>query len=76
TIVHVLYYSPERRTKELDIIEDIVPLHDIPLSIRLPHRPTRAYLAPQMQELPLTWIDGRAAVTIPSIAGHAMVVFQ
>jgi len=76
TIVHLLYYTPERRTKDLDIVEDIVPLHDIPLSIRLPHRPTRAYLAPQMQELPLNWIDGRAEVTVPAIAGHGMVVFE
>jgi len=76
TIVHLLQYCPERRTKELDIVEDIVPLHDVVVSIRLAKKPKRAYLAPEQQEISFAWTDGRADLTVPKVAGHAMIVLE
>jgi len=76
TIVHVLCYCPERRAKNLDIIEDIVPLRDVAMSVKLPAPPRRAYLAPHGERLALDCRDGRAGVVIPVVAGHAMVVFE
>ena len=40
-----------RRTPDLDIIEDPVPLVDMPLAIRLPHSPKRVFLAPNERGL-------------------------
>lgn len=76
TIVHLLQYCPERRTKELDIVEDIVPLHDVAVSIKLAKKPKRAYLAPEQEELAVDWSNGYANVVVPRVNGHAMVVFE
>ena len=76
TIVHVLYYSAERRTKELDMIEEIIPLHEIKISLKLDQPPTSATLVPSQQPLDIDWNDGRATVTIAKVEGHAVVVFE
>jgi hypothetical protein len=76
TLVHLLQYCPERRTPNLDIVEDIVPLYDVPLSVKLPRAPRSAYLAPEQTLLPFSWQDGRADVCVPEIHGHQMVVFE
>lgn len=76
TIVHLLHYSPERRTPNLDIIEDVVPLFDRPLSLKLPKPPRRVYLAPQQTDVPFEYLAGRVNLRVPVIDGHAMVVFE
>ena len=76
TIVHLLQYCPERRTKELDIVEDIVPLHDVAVSIKLAKKPKRAYLAPDLRELVVDWSNGRAEFVVPRVSGHAMIVLE
>ncbi len=76
TIVHILHYSPERRAANFDIIDDIVPLHDIPLAIKLKRAPRRVFLAPEEIDLHFDYHDSRATLLIPEIAGHQMVVFQ
>lgn len=76
TIVHLLQYCPERRTASLDLIEDIVPLHDVLLSLKLEKKPRRVYLAPGETPLEFAFKDGRANVRLAELAGHAMVVFE
>jgi hypothetical protein len=76
TVVHLLFYSPERRTPQLDIVEDVVPLFSVPLSVRLGARPNRAYLAPDGTEVPFRFSHGRAELTVPEIRGHAMIVLE
>ena len=75
-VVHVLHYVPERRSPDLDIVEDVIPLANVRLSVRLAGRPGRVYLAPQRQNLPFEYEDGYARVTVPSVNGHQMVVFE
>ena len=76
SIVHLLLYCPERRAQNLDIIEDVVPVFDVPVSLRLARKPRRVYLAPSRKALGLEYRDGRAKVTVPEVRGHAMVVFE
>ena len=76
TIVHVLQYTPQRRTPKLDIVEEIVPLFDVPLSVKLPKVPKRVYLAPEIIELPFEHLRGRINLRVPRVDGHAMVVFE
>ncbi len=75
-IAHVLYWPVERRTPDLDLVEDTVPLSDVRLSLALPRRPRRAYLAPGRRPLETSWREGRAEVIIPRVEGHAMAVFE
>jgi hypothetical protein len=76
TVVHLLQYCPERRARDLDIIEDIVPLHNVAVSLRLSAAPARVYLAPERRPLPCRFERGRAETLVPEVSGHAMIVFE
>jgi hypothetical protein len=73
---HVLYASPVRRGKDIEIIEDILPLYGIESTIDTAHPVKRVYLAPQMTELPFRQEAGRVAYTVPRVECHQMVVLD
>jgi hypothetical protein len=75
-IAHLLYYVWQRRAPELDIIEDVVPLHDVELAVRTDQPPAKVYLAPEQQELEFAFDGGTAHCTVPVVRGHQMVVFE
>ena len=76
TIVHLLQYCPERRTPNLDIVEDIVPLFEVPLSLKLARKPARVYLAPSGLPVAFKHVAGRVELSVPEVRGHQMVVFE
>jgi hypothetical protein len=66
-----------KRTIDLDLIEDVVPLHDVELSLKLEKNPTRAYrLNPSPEAIEFDYRDGRANTVLAKILGHEMVVFE
>lgn len=75
-IVHLLHYPAERRGVDLDIVEDVIPLSNIPLSLKLAQNPSQVYTAPDLHPLKVVYENGYASVTVPSVVGHAMVVFE
>ena len=74
-VVHLLHYVPERRAKEFDIIEDIIPLYNLQLSVKA-EGVTRVYLAPQGEDLPFEVKAGRAEFALPELHGHQMIVLE
>jgi hypothetical protein len=76
TIAHILHYIPEQRYREIQTIEDVIPLYNVALAVRLDHRPERVYLAPEGTDLSFAWAEGQARLTVPEVRGHAMVVFE
>ncbi|HEX5481235.1 MAG TPA: hypothetical protein VFZ08_01260, partial [Terriglobia bacterium] len=75
-IVHVLHYPAERRAPDLDVVEDVIPLARVRLALRMEHSPSRVYLAPQKEDLKLSYAEGYAHVIVPEVNGHQMVVFE
>ena len=75
-IAHVLSYAAERRTAQIDVIEDVIPLHDVQLKLRTGFRPSRVYEAPSSAPLTYEWKDGQVSVRLPRVEGHAMVVVE
>lgn len=75
-IVHVLHYTPERRAPQQDIAEDVIPLVNVKVALRLDARPRQVYLAPQRQSLEIDFRDGYAYVMVPTVEGHQMIVFE
>ena len=77
-IVHLLYAPIMVRGtihgKPIQVIEDLVPLHQISLSVARASKPGTVSLQPQGIVLASTWSDGRVNVTIPRVDGHQMVV--
>ena len=76
TIVHLLHYIPERRGLDFDTIEDVIPLHDVQVSIRCETRPEHVYLAPSGETLAGEYREGRLWFTVPHVVGHQMVVLE
>jgi hypothetical protein len=76
TVVHLLNYAPERRTKDIDIVEDVVPLYSVPVSLRFGKRPKFVSLAPSREALIFTVRGNRVDVVVPEVRGHAMIVFE
>jgi hypothetical protein len=76
TIVHLLYGSPVLRGQSIEVIEDLLPLYDTTLSLRVERTPSRVYLAPQGIDLPFTVEDGRLQAEVPAFTCHQMVVVE
>lgn len=75
-IVHLLHYIPQRRGRVLDVIEDVIPLHDIEISIRAEHEPKAVRLVPQAEPVEWTWANGYVKIEVPSIDGYQIVVIE
>ncbi len=71
-VLHLLHYVPERRGA-FDIIEDVIPLHDVRVSVRLPGRPASVRQVPEGRALEFDYEGGRLHVAVPVVEGHAMV---
>ncbi len=60
------------RTSGFEVIEDLLPIHNIAVSLRLPDV-TRARLVPEGTVLPLTEEDGRIKFIVPTLLCHQMI---
>lgn len=74
-VLHILHYPRERRA-HIDIIEDVIPLYDVPVKMKSPQCPERVYLAPSETNLPFAHEAGVVRFTIPVVRGHAMAVVE
>lgn len=76
-VQHTLYASPVRRGEGVEVIEDIVPLSDVQVKLRLPGKAiSRVYLAPEGTELPVDKDGDTVSYTIGRLHGHQMVVLD
>ena len=75
-INHLLYASPIKRGEDIEVIEDILPVYNVQVSVKLPEQVNRVYLAPQMTEIPFTCENGRINYTVEKLECHQMVVLD
>ncbi len=74
---HLLYASPVKRGGGwIEVIEDIIPIYDCKVSIKLDKKPSNVYLAPQMTEIDYEYESGRLNYTVPKIDCHQMIVIE
>lgn len=71
-VIHLLHYIPIRRSY-IDIIEDIIPIFNIPISVRADNDIQRVTLVPQQTPVDFEIVDGRIELTVPEINGHQMI---
>ena len=74
-VVHLLYAVPIQRGIA-QVIEDMVPLYDITVKIKLPEKVSRVYTIPDNEELRITKKDGYLEVVIPKLLCHQAVVYE
>lgn len=75
---HLLYASPVLKGR-VEVIEDIIPLHNVSVDLRLPSTASvnRVYLAPSMKDLPFTvGNQGEISYTVPHVNNHEMIVLE
>jgi len=75
-IIHLLHYIPVRRGETFDVVEDVIPLHDVKVSVRMPGTVAQVTLAPEGATLPFRVRAGRAEFTVPRVAGHQIICVQ
>ena len=74
-VAHLLYGPPLQRGRCL-VIEDLVPLHNIPVQVTVPEKIKKVYLIPKNRNLKITK-DGKSfKITIPEFQCHCAVVFE
>ena len=73
-VAHLLYAAPMQRGRCL-VIEDLVPLYNVPLRLTEPEQVTTADLAPQGDALEVQRSADSVAVIVPEVYCHQAVVF-
>ena len=76
TIVHILHYIAEKKSRRMTVVDTKLPLTDLRLQIRCERVPQRVYLAPTMEELAFEYKDTYVFVEIPKLEGHGMIVIE
>lgn len=72
-VLHLLHYIPERRGQKFDIIQDVIPLHDVRVEVARPTKPKSVKLVPRGEAIDFEYTGGAASFTVPRVDGHAMV---
>ena len=75
-ILHFLHYIPVRKTPALDIIEDIIPLYNIPVTFHTKKTIRSITLVPEQENLSFTQENEHVTFTLPKIHGHQMICLQ
>lgn len=75
-VLHVLHYVPQRVGADFDTVENVIPLYNIPLSVREDTVVTSVTLVPQRKKLGFRKTGGRIEVTLPVVSGHQMIEFS
>ncbi len=74
-IAHLLYATPHYRGG-LELIEDLVTLHDIPVELRVAETITKVTLIPDGTALPLVQEGAVVKVVVPKFRMHCAVVYE
>lgn len=74
-IVHLLFAHTTNRGENTEVIEDIVPIYNINVSVKC-DKLSKVVLAPQMQEIPFEYADGKVTFTVPEVHVHQIVSIE
>jgi hypothetical protein len=80
-VAHLLYAPKSLRgasssqgvNKSIEVIEDLVPLHNIRVNVRVPRKITGVRLVPTGETLPFSQKQDAVAFTVPEFTAHAMI---
>jgi hypothetical protein len=72
-VLHLLHYIPERRGQDFDVIEDVIPLHNVTVSLRVPRKVRAVRCVPEGRALSFHEKAARIEFTLPELRGHQMI---
>ncbi|MGQ1787406.1 hypothetical protein [Saccharicrinis sp. GN24d3] len=74
-VVHLTYGTPHQRGRA-QVIEDLVPLHNVPVSVDFDEKIKKAYTISGKKALKMKKVDGKLQVVVPEFECHTAVVFE
>lgn len=74
-VVHLVYGSPIKRGS-IQVIEDLPPLYNVALTLRIQNEIERAYLAPSGEQLQCLREGDAVRIAVPEVSCHQMVVLD
>lgn len=74
--VNHLLYAVTKLRGNTEVIEDAPVTVDTKVSVRLPAKPSRVYLAPEEKDIPYTYENGVLSYTVKEFTLHGMVVID
>ena len=73
-VAHLIHYIPERRAEQIEIIEDVIPLHQLGISLQTGEQTvTGVVMVPEGRELPFLCSEDKVEFTVPEVRGHSMI---
>lgn len=75
-VLHTLYASPVKRGQNVEIIEDLIPIYNTALEIRVPEKIKTVRLVPQQETLSFTYENGVCRFTIPEFVCKQVTVLE
>ena len=73
-ILHLLYYIPEKKSRDIYTVEDVIPLYNVQVRILTEGRiPESVKVVPEKTGIPWQMENGRLMFRVPEIQGHCMV---
>jgi hypothetical protein len=72
-ILHLLFATPIKRGNGVEVIEELLPLHDVSVAVRRAAKPSAVRLAPTGTAVPFTYDGGRVRFTVAKLVCHQMV---
>lgn len=75
-VLHSLYASPVKRGKNVDIIEDLMPVYNTSFEIAMPENVTAVKTVPENKNIRFEYSDGILKFKIDEFVCNAMVVIE
>lgn len=72
-VLHLLHYVPERRGKEFDTIEDVIPVYNIAISVKITGKPKSVKAVPAGRTIPFNYRNGRVEFIVDKISGGQLI---
>jgi hypothetical protein len=72
-VTHALHYIAERRGAAFDVIEDVIPLHNLGFTVNTDKKIKSAKLVPSNTVIKFKQTGSAVSFTIPKLTGHQMV---
>ena len=70
---HLLYAVPAKKGHNIENIEDIVPLYDVDVKLRIPEKVRSVQTAPGQEEIAFEQKDGILSYRVPRVECHQMI---
>lgn len=75
-VLHIVHAVPQQRGANIDIVEDVLPLYNVKVGVRMDRPASSVQVVPSGQSLDSQTADGVTWVTLPEVRGHQVVVFS